>query len=230
MSRLPSVVTAIANEKGVCVRTVQRWFKAGKLKRVYRTPGGHWRFRRPRRRQRHQWKEDGKACWIKDGCRLRFSSSDQCEEWKKILVADVLRRLMVLAQQHDNAYHDKAIKLAWLYTGITKHDLRAVTDPDPLTRTCNRAALKKRDYRKWQLLCQRKYADFSQPKLNLQTKAYFLRAKGFEVTRHALASALRISISTLYRPPYGRDLVRQACQERPVRDEVPVADRYQING
>jgi hypothetical protein len=221
MSRLPSVVAAFASEKGVSVRTVQRSFETGKFKGVYRTPGGHWRLRKPRRRHRQQW-ENSKACWIKEGRRLRFSSSDQWEKWKKVLVADVLRRLMVFVPQHD-----KALKLAWLYAGITKHDLRAVMDPDPLTRTRNRAALKRRDYRKWQLLCQKKY--LSQPNLKLQIEACSLRAKGFEVTRRALASALGISLSTSYRPPY-RDLVRQACQERPVRDEVPVADRYQVNG
>jgi hypothetical protein len=212
MSRLSSVVTAIANEEGVSVRTVQRWFEAGKFKGVYRTTGGHWRFRKPRRRQRQQWKKNGEACWIKDGRPLRFSSRDRWEQWKKILAADVLRRLMVLVRQHDKAYHDKALKLAWLYAGITKHDLRAVLDPDPLTRTRNRAAFKRRDYRKWQLLCQRKY--LSQPNLKLQ--ACFLRAKGLEVTRPALASALGISISTLYRR-FGRENVQKACRGGPDR-------------
>src|SRR6516165_4844419 len=111
MSRLPGVVTAIAKDKGVSVRTVQRWFKAGKFKGVYRPTGGHWRLRKPRRRQIQQWKKNGEACWIKDGRRLRFSSRDQYEQWKKIVVAEVLRRLMPLVQQHDKAYHDKAHKL-----------------------------------------------------------------------------------------------------------------------
>jgi len=151
MSRLPSVVTAIANEKGVSVRTVQRWLEAGKFKGVYRTRGRHWRLRKARRRQ--QWKENGKACWIKDGHRLRFPSREQWEPWKKSLVADTLRRLMVLVP-----YNDQAVKFAWLYAGITDDDVRAVLlQPDPFTRARNRAALKRRDYRKWQLLCQRKY-------------------------------------------------------------------------
>jgi hypothetical protein len=208
MSRLPSVVTAIAKDKGVSVRTVQRRFKAGKFKGVYRPTGGHWRFRKPRRRQIQQWKKNGEACWIKDGRRLRVSSRDQYEQWKKIVVADVLRRLMVLVQEHDKAYHDKALKLAWLLAGITKDDLSAVFNPDPLTRRRNRAALKKRDYRKWQLLCQRKYVH---PNLNLQLKRYFLRVTGREVTRRVLASALGISMSTFYRR-FGRENVQKACR------------------
>jgi len=208
MSRLPGVVTAIAKDKGVSVRTVQRWFKAGKFKGVYRPTGGHWRLRKPRRRQIQQWKKNGEACWIKDGRRLRVSSRDQYEQWKKIVVADVLRRLMVLVQEHDKAYHDKALKLAWLLAGITKDDLSAVFNPDPLTRRRNRAALKKRDYRKWQLLCQRKYVH---PNLNLQLKRYFLRVTGREVTRRVLASALGISMSTFYRR-FGRENVQKACR------------------
>ena len=201
MSRLSSVVTAIANEEGVSVRTVQRWFEAGKFKGAYRTPGGHWRFRKLRRRRRQQSKESGKGYWVKDGHRVRFPPEEQWEQWKKSLVADVLRRIMVLIP-----YYDQAVKFAWLYAGINEHDLRTVLDPDPLTRRRNRTALKRCDYRKWQLLCQRKHV--SQPNLDLQR--YFLHAKGLEVTRRALASALGISIPTLYRR-FGRENVQKAC-------------------
>src|SRR5947207_11191486 len=111
MSRLPSVVTLIANEEGRSKRTVQRWFKAGKYKGKggYRTRGGHYRLRKPRRRQ----KENGKAYWIKDGHRLR-GTREHWEQRKRSLVADVQRRLKVLVPQHN-----KARKLAWGLAGIT---------------------------------------------------------------------------------------------------------------
>jgi hypothetical protein len=131
---------------------------------------------------------------------------------------------MVLLPQHD-----KALKFAWLYAGITPDDIRAVHHPDPLTRARNRAAFRRRDYRKWQLLCQRKYSPLSQPNGKLQTKAEFLRVvNGVKVTRRVLASALGISIQTLCNR-YGRDVVRQVCQERPVRDKFPDLYRHERN-
>jgi hypothetical protein len=119
--------------------------------------------------------------------------------------------------------HDEAIKFAWVYAGITTDDIRAVMDPDPLTRTRNRAALKRRDYRKWQLLCQSKY--LSQPELRLRMKAEMLRVNSAKVRRRDLASALGISVPTLYRR-YGRDLIRQVCDGRPIRAPLSEIYRY----
>jgi hypothetical protein len=201
-----------------------------------RTKGGHWRLRKPRRRQEQQFSSSPFSPvarlthFLPDSQPLRFPPGEEWERLKKSLVADALPRLMLLASQHDKAYHDKALKLAWLYAGITDEDVHDVLlQPDPLTRTRNRAALKKRDYRKWQLLCQRKFAVGQPPYIKLLMKVEFLRANGAKGVR-SLASALGISVSTLYRPPYGRNLVRQACQERPFRDRVPDFYRYEING
>jgi hypothetical protein len=56
MSRLPSVVMFIADARDVPIRTIERgvisrrtlerWFKEGRIFDAYQSPGGHWRIRR----------------------------------------------------------------------------------------------------------------------------------------------------------------------------------------
>jgi hypothetical protein len=184
MSRLPSVVTSIANEERVSKRTVQRRCASGKEPGMCRTKGGHWRLRKRRKRQKQQFSSSSfssvpRLTHFLPDSQPPFPPGEEWERLKKSLVADALPRLMLLASQHDKAYHDKALKLAWLYAGITDEDVHDVLlQPDPLTRARNRAALKKRDYRKWQLLCQRKFVVGQPPYIKLLMKVEFLRANG----------------------------------------------------
>jgi hypothetical protein len=50
----------LASEMGVTRRTVTRWCTAGKVPGAYRTRGGHWRLRKPRRIERCWGKYDDK--------------------------------------------------------------------------------------------------------------------------------------------------------------------------
>jgi len=67
------------------------------------------------------------------------------------------------------------------------------------------------------------------PERLLKAKVEKLRLNMRPVTPPSLARELKISVATLYRR-YGRTLVRQACQERPVCDEARAEVRYHING
>ena len=98
--------------------------------------------------------------------------------------------------------------------------------------------LKERDLEKYNFLYRtpilkmihpRAFEAVETPERILRVKAAKLRLNMGLVTPTSLAGELKISVATLYRR-YGRTLVRQACQERPVCDEASAAVRYQING
>jgi hypothetical protein len=63
----------------------------------------------------------------------------------------------------------------------------------------------------------------------LMTKAAKLRLNLRDVTPANLALELKISVATLYRQ-YGANLVKQACDGRPIHDEVPTKVLYQVSG
>jgi hypothetical protein len=97
-------------------------------------------------------------------------------------------------------------------------------------------SLKERDLEKYNFLYRtpilkmihpRAYEAVETPERILRVKAEKLRLNMRRVTPASLADELKISVATLYRR-YGRILVRQACQERPVCDEAPTKVRYQI--
>jgi hypothetical protein len=77
----------LASEMGVTRRTVTRWCTAGKVPGAYRTKGGHWRLRKPRRIQRCWGKYDDKIMEFV----VRYTSvpgspvsARQARQWNKI--------------------------------------------------------------------------------------------------------------------------------------------------
>ena len=198
----------LATETDVTRRTVTRWCEAGKVPGAYQTKGGHWRWRRPRS---NEWLDENLA---------------------KFVGEELIRKVKILLP-----HYDEAVELTFAVAGITDDDIRAVAHPDRFQRKRNRAALKKRDRRKWRLLCRRDFFDvrqgafeaLSQPKTRLRMKAVRLNLNGIKLTPKNLAGALSISTATLYRR-FGREAVRSACDGIPVRAEYPASVRYQLTG
>jgi hypothetical protein len=133
---------------------------------------------------------------------------------------------------------DDAIELTYLHAGITNADIAEITHPDQEVRKRNVEALKNRDQRKWELLCN-KHFEFhperfnvlrqflAKPETKLGIKAEVLRLNGYKVTRQNLAAVLCISVSMLY-DRFGREAVRKACSGRPAYPVAPDRLRFEL--
>jgi hypothetical protein len=148
------------------------------------------------------------------------------------VAAEFIRTLKALAPNFD-----EAVELTYAAARITDDDIRAVTHPNLLQRKHNRAALKKRDWHKWKLLCHMHISDIhpgafkalNDPITSLRVKAARLKLNGFKPTNRDLAGALGISPATLYRR-FGGDAVRSVCHRTPIHSEAPASVRYQLTG
>jgi hypothetical protein len=149
------------------------------------------------------------------------------------------RRLAIQAEKLANSPELKqAREFSRVLAGVSDEDIREIAEEhDPAERRRRIMELKQRDPEKWRFLFTRPffevhpraYEAITQPNHVLRLKAQKLTLNLRRVTRESLARELKISVTTLY-DRYGRDAVRQACQGRPFRDEVPVEVCYQVNG
>jgi hypothetical protein len=275
VSRLPSLVTFIANEEGVSVRTVERWCAAGKVPGAYRIKGGHWRLRKPRQIERCSGRYDDKIIELV----VRYTSvpgyplsARQAAQLNKIMrwldenklvpaAASILGRLVrrwadntaptvdwqfaeKMEKLIDGKDFNNALEFSFVLAGISDDDKLPIDWGSIPIQERGRAIrqhfehLKGHDPKKYDLLTEpdirrmihtRAYEATAARNGILMTKAAKLRLNLRDVTPANLALELKISVATLYRQ-YGANLVKQACDGRPIHDEVPTKVLYQVSG
>ena len=192
MSRLPESLPAYLQKNfGICRRTFERWCARGDVPGAYRTRGGHWRVRKPT------------PAMLARAMNHRPKNQREIVREAIITYPDFFldKRLPDEWQGRTNE-----VKLSLAAYGITEADI-------------GDAKFKERDPEKYGLLWDTSLP-FWRPRSHeaikerpLQTAAYLLRHfHERKVTRAAVARALGVSISTLYRR-YGQRAVRVACEE-----------------
>jgi hypothetical protein len=203
MTRLPGSLSAYLQKNfGISRSTFQRWCARGDVPGAYRTKGGHWRVRKP------------------TPAMLARAMTHRPKNLREIVrEAIITYPHFFLAKSAPDEWQGRTneLKLSLAAYGITLADI-------------GDAKFKERDPEKWGRLWDTSLP-FWLPRSReaikerpLQTAAYLLRhfheSKLTRAeTRAAVARALGVSISTLYRR-YGQLAVRMACEE-PVNLPTP---------
>ncbi len=152
-------------------------------------------------------------------------------EWARTIIdrqtADEMEQLTASQEFND------ALEYSHVAHGISQDDRREITHRDPKERWRLTMQLKDLYPEKFryllqtpmhELISEHAYDNVRKPLGMLMVKAKNL---GPNMTSASLARELKISVATLYRPPYGRDAVKRArdyAHGAPVRDEVSIAD------
>jgi hypothetical protein len=206
----------LALKMRVSRRTGRRWFEAGKVPGAYKTKGGHWRVRKPRRSQVHP--DDNITHWV------MLYTLPPLERWGWRLA--MLERRLAKVMDDAAPKLEDALECSMTAHGISEDDMRELRslegklecrDPDKYrylvgTRDCASGKVKRPPI--LEMIIPEALRSMTDPRRILRVKACKLMVNMRDVTPGALANELKISVATLYRR-YGRDEIREVCKRRP---------------